>query len=93
VTGKAFGLQKALSTYPKVFMEQEYQGESSNVVFHGKRVFWWWHDAVVTLLDYQLSFSLLGQVSAGMVVLVEWHSGRTSVSNWRTFPVLRSTCS
>ena len=22
-----------------------------------------------------------------------WHSGRTSVSDWRTFPVLRSTCS
>jgi len=22
-----------------------------------------------------------------------WHSGRTSVSGWRTFPVLRSTCS
>jgi len=26
-------------------------------------------------------------------VLVAWHSGRTSVSDWRTFPVLRSTCS
>jgi len=25
--------------------------------------------------------------------LVAWHSGRTSVSHWRTFPVLRSTCS
>ena len=25
--------------------------------------------------------------------LVAWHSGRTSVSGWRTFPVLRSTCS
>jgi len=25
--------------------------------------------------------------------LVAWHSGRTSVSDWRTFPVLRSTCS
>jgi len=24
--------------------------------------------------------------------LVAWHSGRTSVSDWRTFPVLRSTC-
>ena len=24
---------------------------------------------------------------------VAWHSGRTSVSDWRTFPVLRSTCS
>ena len=26
-------------------------------------------------------------------LLVAWHSGRTSVSDWRTFPVLRSTCS
>jgi len=25
--------------------------------------------------------------------LVAWHSGKTSVSDWRTFPVLRSTCS
>ena len=25
--------------------------------------------------------------------LVAWHSGRTSVSDWRSFPVLRSTCS
>ena len=25
--------------------------------------------------------------------LVAWHSGRTSVFDWRTFPVLRSTCS
>jgi len=25
--------------------------------------------------------------------LVAWHSGRTSVSGRRTFPVLRSTCS
>ena len=25
--------------------------------------------------------------------LVAWHSGRTSVFGWRTFPVLRSTCS
>jgi len=25
--------------------------------------------------------------------LVAWHSGRTSVSDWRTFPVLRLTCS
>jgi len=25
--------------------------------------------------------------------LVAWHSGRSSVSDWRTFPVLRSTCS
>jgi len=25
--------------------------------------------------------------------LVAWHSRRTSVSDWRTFPVLRSTCS
>ena len=25
--------------------------------------------------------------------MVAWHSGRTSVSDWRTFPVLRSTCS
>jgi len=25
--------------------------------------------------------------------LVAWHSGRTSVYDWRTFPVLRSTCS
>jgi len=24
--------------------------------------------------------------------LVAWHSGRTSVSDWQTFPVLRSTC-
>ena len=24
---------------------------------------------------------------------VAWHSGRTSVSDWRTFPVLRSICS
>ena len=24
--------------------------------------------------------------------LVAWHSGRTSVYDWRTFPVLRSTC-
>jgi len=27
------------------------------------------------------------------IQLVAWHSGRTSVSDWRTFPVLRSTCS
>jgi len=27
------------------------------------------------------------------IYLVAWHSGRTSVSDWRTFPVLRSTCS
>jgi len=27
------------------------------------------------------------------VWLVAWHSGRTSVSGRRTFPVLRSTCS
>jgi len=27
------------------------------------------------------------------LTLVAWHSGRTSVSDWRTFPVLRSTCS
>jgi len=27
------------------------------------------------------------------VALVAWHSGRTSVSGRRTFPVLRSTCS
>ena len=26
-------------------------------------------------------------------MLVAWHSGRTSVSGRRTFPVLRSTCS
>jgi len=25
--------------------------------------------------------------------LVAWHSGGTSVSDWRTFPVLRPTCS
>jgi len=34
--------------------------------------------------------------SAGQLLrswLVAWHSGRTSVSDWRTFPVLRSTCS
>ena len=28
-----------------------------------------------------------------MCQLVAWHSGRTSVSDWRTFPVLCSTCS
>ena len=26
-------------------------------------------------------------------MLVAWHSGRTSVSDWQTFPVLHSTCS
>ena len=29
----------------------------------------------------------------GRLPLVAWHSGRTSVSSRRTFPVLRSTCS
>jgi len=28
-----------------------------------------------------------------LFALVSWHSGRTSVFNWRTFRVLRSTCS
>ena len=32
-------------------------------------------------------------VSTQHCKLVAWHSGRTSVSGWRTFPVLRSTCS
>jgi len=34
-------------------------------------------------------------LSGGQLVgqLVAWHSGRTSVSGRRTFPVLRSTCS
>jgi len=31
--------------------------------------------------------------SVARLTLVAWHSGRTSVSDWRTFPVLRSTCS
>jgi len=26
-------------------------------------------------------------------LVVAWHSGRTSVCDWQTFPVLRSTCS
>ena len=30
---------------------------------------------------------------SGTTRLVAWHSGRTSVSGRRTFPVLRSTCS
>ena len=31
--------------------------------------------------------------SVDPALLVAWHSGRTSVSDWRTVPVLRSTCS
>ena len=31
--------------------------------------------------------------TASLKLLVAWHRGRTSVSDWRTFPVLRSTCS
>jgi len=29
---------------------------------------------------------------AYIIKLAAWHSGRTSVSDWQTFPVLRSTC-
>ena len=36
---------------------------------------------------------LLKQTSTCTCKLVAWHSGRTSVSGRRTFPVLRSTCS
>ena len=32
-------------------------------------------------------------VSSASIKLVAWHSGRTSVFGWRTFPVLRLTCS
>ena len=31
--------------------------------------------------------------SVTLIRLFAWHSGRMSVSGWRTFPVLRSTCS
>jgi len=39
-------------------------------------------------IGYTLSFC-----KTSIPELVAWHSGRTSVSDWRTFPVLRSTCS
>jgi len=43
------------------------------------------------ILLYSLSFFHF--LFAGSVRLVAWHSGRTSVSGRRTFPVLRLTCS
>jgi len=43
-----------------------------------------WPDAIITVAAFLLSYP---------VKLVAWHSGRTSVSGRRTFPVLRSTCS
>jgi len=36
---------------------------------------------------------IIGAQQISAIMLVAWNSGRTSVSDWRTFPVLRSTCS
>jgi len=50
--------------------------------------------------EMEMLLHVLGAVQEEMEMLlhvtawlVAWHSGRTSVSGWRTFPVLRSTCS
>jgi len=40
----------------------------------------------------ELSRSTTSLPQSSVYRLVAWHSGRTSVSDWRTFPVLRSTC-
>ena len=45
------------------------------------------YDAEMRLRERVSIHSLL------LLWLVAWHSGRTSVSGRRTFPVLRSTCS
>ena len=42
-----------------------------------------------TGIDVQQNYATVTLVGA----LVAWHSGITSVSDWRTFPVVRSTCS
>ena len=41
---------------------------------------------------FELAHEMWIIYSAVHVELVAWHSGRTSVFDWRTFPVLRSTC-
>ena len=43
--------------------------------------------------DYALTTTTTNKTTPHHDKLVAWHSGRTSVSDWRTFPVLRSTCS
>ena len=44
------------------------------------------------VLQYKLRFYAIMIINV-CDKLVSWHSGRTSVSDWWTFPVLRSTCS
>jgi len=49
--------------------------------------------ALLRMRDAVLSNSTFSIFAVYFSWLVAWHSGRTSVSDWRTFPVLRSTCS
>jgi len=46
-----------------------------------------------TVLVEPLSLLFQRSFDTGTLPAVAWHSGRTSVSGRRTFPVLRSTCS
>jgi len=50
---------------------------------------------ILSSVDLQVSLSNATYNSSAPVAfwLVAWHSGRTSVSGLRTFPVLRLTCS
>ena len=43
--------------------------------------------------DQSPTYDLQLRISGKLNSLVAWHSGRTSVSGRRTFPVLRLTCS
>ena len=52
----------------------------------------WWTSTVAPWLPWIRTWSCF-HTSIHTIRLVAWHSGRTSVSDWRTFPVLRSTCS
>jgi len=54
---------------------------------------WRTHKVSLSFLELCYLFAIcLIAVPVG-TTLVAWHSGRTSVSGRRTFPVLRSTCS
>jgi len=79
-----------------------------DVITHTLLVYVIYACAVVTILEMRHRRSVIVAIARAYTVLLQvtqpvfrsvildlvvWHSGRTSVSDWRTFPVLRSTCS
>ena len=94
-----YGLQQLTNICNKYGMQWDIRfnpQKSQLVCFGGNSP----RDNIITLGDISLSWSAqikyLGCCFRGIqcaVRLMAWHSGRTSVSDWRTFPVLRSTCS